>query len=64
MKKKRPLRLRTYTVVSRAVEEGVAYGIQRAYKHTDAPERESLQEHLEHEVVNALCEIIDFGDEG
>ena len=64
MKKKRPFHLRTYTIVSRAIEEGVAYGIQRAYKHTDTPERESLQAPIEQAVLDTICEVIDFGDEG
>ena len=63
MKKKQPLRLRTYALVSRAVEEGVAYGLQRAYKYADAPTRENLCEYIEREVLNALCEIVKFDDE-
>ena len=62
MKKKQPLHLRTYTIVSRAVEEGVAYGIQRAYKYADVPERENFQAHIERAVLGALDEIIDFGE--
>ena len=62
MKKKQPLRLRTYEIVSRAVEEGVGYGLKRAYKYSDAPTQGSLQEHIEQAVLNALCEIIEFDD--
>ena len=64
MKKKPPLRLRIYTVVSRAVEEGVSHGIRRAHKYAVRPTRESLQDHLEREVLSALCDVIDFGDDG
>ena len=64
--KKQPLRLRTYALVSRAVEEGVAHGIRRYLKYDDRAKMSdegSLAEHLEHEILNALCEVVDFGDD-
>lgn len=57
---KKQVKLRLYKVISRAVEEGVAYGVNRAFKYSDAPSRESLQEHIEREVMNTLDEVIDF----
>ena len=75
MRRKKPLTIKTYTVIARAVEEGVAYGLQRYNKHnSDTMNRNSyghdipldvdaIAEHLEREVLNALCEVIDFGDE-
>ena len=65
MNKKQSLRLRAYTVVSRAVEEGIAHGIQRYSKYNDTPitTRDSLHEHLAREILNALCEVVEFEDE-
>lgn len=54
------VKLDTYPVVSRAVEEGVAFGIQRAHKHTDRPDETALKENVYREVMNALCEVIRF----
>jgi len=57
------LRVRTYDVVRRAVEEGVMFGLNRALKHADAVTRDTkpaAQEHIEREVMNALCEVVDF----
>lgn len=51
-----------YKVVCRAVEEGVTFGLNRAHKHTDRPTREQLQEHVENEVISALCEVLHFDD--
>ena len=66
MKKKLPLHLRTYTIVSRAVEEGVAHGLQRYNKYNDdAPiSVGTATDHLEREILNALSDVIDFDDEG
>jgi hypothetical protein len=52
--------LKTYRIIEDAVESGVAYGIRRAYKHTDNPSETALQENIEHAVMNALSEVIDF----
>ena len=52
--------LKVYPVISRAVEEGVACGIRRAYKHIDNPTEDVLQENIEREVMNALSEVIDY----
>ena len=49
-----------YKLIARAVEEGVAYGINRAYKYADTPDTESLRDNIEREVLNALCEILHF----
>jgi hypothetical protein len=53
--------LRLHAIISGAVEEGVAMGVRRAFKHTDRPTEEALREHVEREVMNALDEVIDFG---
>ena len=58
--KRRP-KVKLWTIISRAVEEGAAYGIRRAYKHTDTPTHEDICEQVEREVMNALAEVLDFG---
>ena len=59
MKKPR-LRANTYEVVSRAVEEGIAYGWNRARKHTDEPSPEQEKEAIYEAVMLALSEVIQF----
>ncbi len=59
--------IKAYPVIERAVEEGIAYGITRVFKHLDS---ETLSEEglrlraseLETAVINAICEVADFGD--
>ena len=64
MSKKVPLTTKTYAIIARAVEEGVAYGLQRYHKYNEETQQDSnITEHIEREVLNALCEVIDFGDE-
>jgi hypothetical protein len=59
--KKRPLTVNTYSIVARAVEEGVGWGYLRAHKHDPNPSEAIMKEHMEREVMNALCEVVDFG---
>lgn len=56
------MRWKEYTLIDRAVSEGVAYGVARAYKHTDRPPPDALIETIEREVMSALCEILDLSD--
>lgn len=57
------MRVRTYEVFRRAVEEGVEYGWRRAHKHTDTPAPEHMKEQLINEVLNAVCECFTFDDD-
>lgn len=61
------MKIKAYSIISRAVEEGVSYGITRLFKHsaplmTEAGMRGNA-EVIENEVLNALCEFIDFDDD-
>ena len=59
-------RVRLWTIVSRAVDEGVAYGLRRVDKYRPRPldeaTREAIEEHVSREVMNALSEVVDFGE--
>jgi phage-related protein len=57
-----PLRVNTWAVVQRAVEEGCAYGARRAFKHTDAPTSEQIEDACTRAVIDALCEVLLFDD--
>jgi len=49
-----------YAVVSKAVEEGIDWGYMHAHKHTDTPTEHELKEHIMNDVMNAMCEVLDF----
>lgn len=57
-----------YRLVVRAVEEGVAHGVRQACEADDIElsaeaKAEFQRDILEREVMNALCDVIDFGDD-
>jgi hypothetical protein len=64
---KRPVRggmkIRAYPILSRAVEEGVAYGWRRAHKHVDAPDAKSIEEQIVTAVLSEICEYFNFDDD-
>jgi hypothetical protein len=56
-------RFRSYTLISRAVEEGARHAFHRAYKHLPNghhPTEPEWVEHIEREVMLALSDIMDF----
>ena len=59
---KNSLIVKIYPVMARCIEEGVAYGITRAYKHTDSPSKEQIKEAIEQAVIDELCIWFKFDD--
>lgn len=62
MTKKPTPKVKLWPIISRAVEEGAAYGVQRAFKHTEHPSLDHIQEQVEMAVMNELAEVLEFGD--
>lgn len=56
------VRIDAYEVIARAVEEGVAYGYQRAHKYVAKPDEYQLRETIEQAVLSSLCEVLKFDD--
>lgn len=60
------MKSKTYKLLSQAVEEGVAYGVRRYYKHLDnCPTEEELRAMSDCVTAHALdqiCEWFDFED--
>jgi hypothetical protein len=57
------LALKTYDIISAAVERGVYAGHRRAHKHMDEGQRPSevvLCEVICRSVLDELCEVVDF----
>lgn len=57
------MHVRAFSVLERAVEEGVAYGWRRAHKHTDDPTAEAIQEQVVAGVLSEVCEYFGFDEE-
>jgi len=51
-----------YTLIERAVEEGAAIGWRRAFKYTETPTDEEAAATIASEVMNALCEVLNFNE--
>lgn len=56
------LKPKTFVVLQRAIEEGVARGYRRAHKHTDTPEESAICTSIEEAVMGEICEVFDFDD--
>jgi hypothetical protein len=54
---------KTYQVLTMAVEEGVAYGVHRAYKHSDNPTPEYMTNCISDAVLNSICEWFDLDED-
>jgi hypothetical protein len=64
MVKARSMKVKTYNVLSRAVEEGVRYGYNRAFKHCEAPGEKEICNSVYDGIMNELNDWFTFGDEG
>lgn len=54
---------KTYQVLVLAVEDGVAYGVNRAFKHSDNPTQNQINQCVADAVMNSICEWFDLEDE-
>ncbi len=54
------MRLKTWPIISDAVERGLAYGYRRARKHAENPGEAALLEALHLGIMGEIAEIIDF----
>lgn len=54
------MRVKSYRVLQRALEEGFEWGWQRAHKHTDKPTEAMIRENVLREIGNAIDEVFHF----
>jgi hypothetical protein len=54
------LHMKSYPVLVRAIEEGMAYGWRRAHKYLENPSEEAIKEQLLQGILNEICEYFDF----
>lgn len=63
----REIKINSYSVVMRAIEEGISYGLRRAFKYTHNPLTQEQMIHVEEQIDlaigNSLGEVLSFGDE-
>jgi hypothetical protein len=56
------MQVKEYNVLSDCVERGIAFGMTRAYKYSDAPTRAYIEEQISDAVLFEICEYFDFDD--
>lgn len=54
---------KSYQVLCMAVEEGVAYGVHRAYRHSDTPTHDYMTNCIADAVLNSICEWFDLDED-
>jgi hypothetical protein len=57
------MRAKEFALMSRCVEDGVAYGYQRAHKYTEKPTEEEIRQAIYDAVLNEICDCF-YLDEG
>ena len=62
-KLKNTIRINSFEIISRAVNEGIQYGWMRAHKHDDNPNAEFVKDEIEKAVVGELCDVLKFDEE-
>ena len=55
------MKINLQLLIAEAVERGVTLGWRHAHKHTDDPTEESACDQITMDVMNELCEYVDFG---
>lgn len=57
------LKPKTWKVLEMAIEEGVAYGWQRAHKHDDHPSEDAIKQAIAQAVASSIGEWFDVTEE-
>ena len=47
---------KTYDILERCVNDGIAMGLVRAYKHDSRPNEDMIRENIHREVMNEICQ--------
>lgn len=51
---------RMRTILERAIEEGAAYGVRRAFKYSENPSEDDIAGRVEQAVMDAIDEVFSF----
>lgn len=54
------MKVNEYKVLTEAIERGISYGWNRAYKHTDNPTADAIKTQIEDAIMQEICEYFDF----
>ena len=54
------MKVNTYVVLTEAIEKGIAFGVNRSFKHSECPSQDTLKDNVYREVMNSLFEYFTF----
>lgn len=57
------MKVKTYAILRRAIEEGVKRGYMRAFKHTENPAPDHVEDEIVTTVMGEICDVFSFDDE-
>lgn len=57
------MKAKTYNILSDAIEDGIRHGYQRAYKHTDDPDRGIIENEIYRAIMNRIGDYFDFDED-
>lgn len=57
------MKFKAYEIIVRAVDEGSAYGVRRAFKHTNTPTEHEIIAAVEEAIMETLHAVLDFEEE-
>jgi len=57
------MKAREYNLIAQCVENGVMLGWNRAHKHNENPDPDTIRDAIEVAVLNEICEWFDFDEE-
>lgn len=57
------VKLKTYNILSDAIEVGIEAGYNRAHKHTDTPSKALITQEIHRFIMLQLVDVIDFDNE-
>lgn len=56
------LECKTRTILQQAIENGISFGVRRAFKHADDPTEEEIIENVFREVMSSIDDVVVLTD--
>jgi len=57
------MKVKSYVILQRAIEEGYKRGYNRAHKHVEVPQPAALEEEILSAIMGEICDVFSFDDE-
>jgi len=51
-----------YNLMQEAIQRGIEYGYNRAFKHEDEPSADKIKIQIENSIMTEICEVFSFNE--